>query len=81
MPLPPLAHPSPKALLPPALHPGLMFGWHTQKVQPSTQDTAACDLLPFVLVLVSWCLQVNEGDSFFISDPLFQVEFNQVQHF
>lgn len=52
---------------------------HTE-VQLSIQDTVACDLLPFVLTLVSWCFQVNKGDSFFISDPLFQIEFNQVQH-
>lgn len=53
-------------------------GTHTAPAR--CQGTVAGDLLPFVLVLVSWRLQVNEGDGFFISDPLLQVELHQVQH-
>lgn len=48
--------------------------------QSRAQDTVACNLLPFALPLVSWRLQVDEGNSFFIGDSLFQVEFHQVQY-
>lgn len=77
--LPSLAQPSSKALLP-SPHTQALSSAGTHRGQTDAQDTVACDLLPFVLTLVSWCLQVNEGDGFFISDPLLQVELDQVQH-
>lgn len=48
--------------------------------EPRAQDTVAFGLSPLALPLVSWCLQIDEGNCFFVSDPLFQVELHQVQH-
>lgn len=75
IPSPRPALPSSKALLPPP-----RTGPCTRLAHTRVQDTVTRDLLPFVLTFVSWRLQVNEGDGFFVSDPLLQVELNQVQH-
>lgn len=75
-----LAPPDPAILQgPPASssHPDAALSWHAQD-SAGAQDTVARDLLPFVLTLVSWCFQVNEGNSFLICDPLLQVELNQM---
>lgn len=64
---------SPKAPLPPGRPADTHMG------PAGACDTVARDLLPLVLPLESWCPD-QCGDSFFIRDPLLQVEFNQVQH-